>query len=192
MENKFFTFIKPYLSFIDDGHFYRKPFRWLYILLAVLNLIFPLDVLYRAFDNRVFDSPANYVVAFLIVWLVIAFASWLSFQLWWNRKEDVKKISAEGDEYIATPGVSHFIQTFGEWLGTWVGLVGGSVALITTLILGDEGRYLTRQLDYDFLESGLLFVVLMPIYGFLIIIGTRYLAEQGRALVAIADNTRKT
>lgn len=191
MENKFFTFIKPYLSFIDSGQFYRKPFSWLYIMLAILNLIVPLDVLYRAFDSRIFDAPPEFVIAFILTWLIIAFASWISFQLWWDRKEKVKKISAEGDEYMATPGVSHFVQTFGEWLGTWIGFVGGTVALLTTLLLGDEGRYLLRQLDYDFLQSGLLFVVLMPIYGFLIIIGTRYLAEQGRALTAIAANTKR-
>ena len=191
MQSKFFTFIKPYLSFIDDGHFYRKPFSWLYILIAILNLLVPLDVLYRAFDHRMFDAPANYVITFLLVWLVIAFVSWLSFQLWWDRKEKVKNITGEGDRYTATYGFAHFIQTLGEWLGTWIGLVGGSVALLTSVILGDEGRYLTRELGYDFLQSGLLFIVLMPIYGFLIVVGTRYLAEQGRALVTIANNTEK-
>jgi len=192
MENKFFTFIKPYLSYIDSGEFYRKPFAWLYMLLAILNLLLPLDVLYRAFDNRVFDAPPKFVLAFILTLLVITFASWISFQLWWDRKEKVKKISTEGDEYMATPGVAHFVQTFGEWFGTWIGFVGGAVALLTTLILGDEGRYLLRQLDYDFLQSGLLFVVLMPIYGFLIVIGSRYLAEQGRALTAIANNTKRS
>lgn len=191
MQSKFFTFIKPYLSFIDKGHFYRKPFSWLYMLLAILNLLVPLDVLYRAFDNRMFDAPANYVITFILVWLVIAFVSWLSFQLWWDRKEKVKHITGVGDRYTATHGFAHFIQTLGEWLGTWIGLVGGSVALLTSVVLGDEGRYLTRELGYDFLQSGLLFIVLMPIYGFLIVVGTRYLAEQGRALVSIANNTRK-
>jgi len=41
------------------------------------------------------------------------------------------------------------------------------------------------------LKSGWLFTILMPIYGFLIIVTTRFLAEQFRALASIANNTRK-
>jgi len=191
MDNKFFTFIKPYLSFIDNGHLYRKPFSWLYTLLAVVNLILPLYIFYQAADNRIFDLPAKFIIVFLLVWIIIAFASWVSFQLWWDRKSKVISTSSEGDEFVATPVFSHLIQTIGEWLGTWIGIVGFSVALLTTLILGDEGYYLSRQLGLGFMKTGFLFIILMPIYGFLIIVATRFLAEQFRALSSIANNTRK-
>ena len=191
MDNKFFKFIKPYLSFIDNGHLYRKPFSWLYTLLAVVNLILPIYIFYKAVDNNIFDAPAKFVIVFLLVWLIIAFASWVSFQLWWDRKTKVTTTSVEGDEFVATPVFSHLIQTLGEWLGTWIGIVGFSVALLTTIILGDEANYLSYQIGIPFLESGFLFVILMPIYGFLIIVGTRFLAEQFRALSSIANNTRK-
>jgi len=191
MDNKFFTFIKPYLSFIDNGHLYRKPFSWLYTLLAVVNLILPIYIFYKAVDNNIFDTPAKFVIVFLLVWLIIAFASWVSFQLWWDRKTKVTTTSVEGDEFVATPVFSHLIQTLGEWLGTWIGIVGFSVALLTTIILGDEANYLSYQIGIPFLKTGFLFVVLMPIYGFLIIVGTRFLAEQFRALSSIANNTRK-
>ena len=92
---------------------------------------------------------------------------------------------------MATPVFSHFIQTIGEWLGTWIGIVGFSVALLTTLILGDEGYYLSSQLGLGFMKTGVLFIILMPVYGFLIIVATRFLAEQFRALSSIANNTRK-
>lgn len=191
MDNKFFTFIKPYLSFIDNGHLYRKPFSWLYSLLAVINLILPIYIFYKAVDNNIFDTPAKFVIVFLLVWIIIAFASWVSFQLWWDRKTKVTTTSVEGDEFVATPVFSHLIQTLGEWLGTWIGIVGFSVALLTTIILGDEADYLSYQIGIPFLETGFLFVILMPIYGFLIIVGTRFLAEQFRALSSIANNTRK-
>jgi hypothetical protein len=191
MENKFFTFIKPYLSFIDNGHLYRKPFCWLYTLLAVINLILPIYIFYQAADNGIFDAPAKFIIVFLLVWIIIAFASWISFQLWWDRKSKVITTSSEGDEFVATPVFSHLIQTIGEWLGTWIGIVGFSVALLTTLILGDEGYYLSRQLGLGFMKTGFLFIILMPIYGFLIIVATRFLAEQFRALSSIANNTRK-
>lgn len=191
METKFFTFIKPYLSFIDNGHLYRKPFSWLYTLLAFVNLIIPVIIFAQAVDNRIFDAPAKFIILFLLVWIIIAFASWISFQLWWDRKSKVITTSSEGDEFVATPVFSHLIQTIGEWLGTWIGIVGFSVALLTTLILGDEGYYLSRQLGLGFMETGFLFIILMPIYGFLIIVATRFLAEQARALSSIANNTRK-
>ncbi len=191
MDNKFFTFIKPYLSFIDNGDLYRKPFSWLYALLAIINLIVPIYVFYQAVDNHIFDAPAKFVIVFLLVWVIIAFAGWLSFQLWWDRKSKVISTSNVGDEFVATPVFSHLIQTIGEWLGTWIGIVGFSVALLTTLILGDEGYYLSRQLGLGFMKTGFLFIILMPVYGFLIIVATRFLAEQFRALSSIANNTRK-
>lgn len=191
MDNKFFTFIKPYLSFIDNGDLYRKPFSWLYALLAIINLIVPIYVFYQAVDNHIFNAPAKFVIVFLLIWIIIAFAGWLSFQLWWDRKSKVISTSNIGDEFVATPVFSHLIQTIGEWLGTWIGIVGFSVALLTTLILGDEGYYLSRQLGLGFMKTGFLFIILMPVYGFLIIVATRFLAEQFRALSSIANNTRK-
>lgn len=191
MNNKFLTFIKPYLSYIDNGHLYRKPFSWLYAILAIINLIFPIIVLYQAIDNNIFKAEGKFIVVFLLVWLVIAFAGWLSFQLWWDRRSKVNTSSAQGDEFVATPVFSHLTQTIGEWLGTWIGIVGFSVALFTTIFLGDEGSFLIRQLGIGFMETGVFFIVLMPIYGFLIIVVTRFLAEQFRALASIANNTRQ-
>jgi len=191
MDNKFLTFIKPYLSFIDNGHLYRKPFSWLYTILAIINLILPLYIFYMAADNNIFDSPAKFIIVFLLLWVIIAFAGWVSFQLWWDRKSKIIDTSVEGDEFVATPVFSHLIQTIGEWLGTWIGIVGFGFALLTTIILGDDGYYLSRQIGLDFMETGWLFVVLMPIYGFLIIVVTRFLAEQFRALASIANNTKK-
>jgi hypothetical protein len=163
----------------------------LYSLLAIVNLIFPIYIFFKAVDNNIFDTPAKFVIVFLLVWIIIAFASWVSFQLWWDRKTKVTTTSVEGDEFIATPVFSHLIQTLGEWLGTWIGIVGFSVALLTTIILGNEENYLSYQIGIPFLKTGFLFVILMPIYGFLIIVCTRFLAEQFRALSSIANNTRK-
>lgn len=191
MDNKFFTFINPYLSFIDNGNLYRKPFSWLYALLAVINIFCPIYIFYKAVDNHIFDAPAKFVFVFLIIWLIISFASWISFQLWWDRKSKVTHTSSEGDEFVATPVFSHLIQTLGEWIGTWVGIVGFSVALLATLILGNDANRLSHEIGIPFLKAGFAFVILMPVYGFLIIVVSRFFAEQFRALSSIANNTRK-
>ena len=158
---------------------------------AIINLLLPLYIFYMAVDNNIFDSSAKFIIVFLLVWVIIAFAGWVSFQLWWDRKSKIIDTSVEGDEFVATPVFSHLIQTIGEWLGTWVGIVGFGSALLTTIILGDEGSYFSRQIGVDFLGTGWLFIVLMPIYGFLIIVATRFLAEQFRALASIANNTKE-
>lgn len=191
MDNKFFSFIKPYLSFIDNGHLYRRPFSWLYVILAIINLLAPFYVFYQAAKNNIFDAQGKVIIVFLLVWLIIVFAGWVSFQLWWDRKSNLISTSLEGDEFVATPVFSHLIQTLGEWLGTWIGIVGFSVALLSTIFLGDEGYNLIRQLGLGFIKTGFLFIILMPIYGFLIIVAARFLAEQFRALASIANNTSK-
>ena len=38
MNNKLFTFLAPLLGYIDNGRFFREPFRWLYVIFAVLKL----------------------------------------------------------------------------------------------------------------------------------------------------------
>ena len=191
MENKLLTFIRPYLSFIDNGHFFRKPFRWLYTLLAIVNLLIPIYVFYQASDNRIFDSPAKFVIVFLLLWVIVAFAGWVGFQLWWDRKSKIDMSSTAGDEFIATPALSHFIQTLGEWIGTWIGLVGFGFALLTTIILGDEGYDIEESLGIPYLNTGWMAILTMPIVGFLIIVFSRFLAEQIKALSAIANNTKK-
>jgi hypothetical protein len=63
--------------------------------------------------------------------------------------------------------------------------------LLTTIILGDEGNSLGRSLGIPYLNTGWMAILIMPIVGFLIIVFSRFLAEQIKALSAIANNTKK-
>lgn len=189
MGNSLRAFVKNYLSYIDNGHLFRKPFSWLYGLLAIINLAFPVYIGYQAWSFGLLRLVARDRVVFVLVWIIVAIVSWLSFQLWWDRKTKVTTTSTEGDEFVATPVFSHLIQTLGEWLGTWLAIVGFTVALFT-LILGDDTQVLW-VLGLGFIEADASYIVLWPVYGFLIIVVTRFLAEQFRALSSIANNTRK-
>jgi hypothetical protein len=132
------------------------------------------------------------VLIFLLLWAGVGFASWVSFQLWWDRKSKLELTSTEGDDFVATPVFSHLIQTFGEWIGTWIGIVGFLSALITTVFLGEDGRYLLNAIGLDFLSAGFIYIIGMPFIGFMIIVFSRFLAEQFRALSSIANNTKKS
>ncbi len=190
MQSKFFTFIRPYLAYLDSGDFYRKPFGWLYFLIAVLNLNFPIYILLQAIDSDLFDLPAKSVAVLMLVWLIILFAGWVSFQIWWDRRSKVVATSVEGADFVATPAYCHFIQTLGEWLGTWIGIVGFLVALLVRLLLeSEEGELLNEVIPVA--NMALLQIFLMPVVGFLIIVSTKFIAEQSAALAVIANNTRK-
>lgn len=191
MQSKFFTFIAPYLAFIDSGKFFRRPFSWLYAIMAIINLVLPFYVLYHAINSGIFRTQVRFVLVFILVWFAVALACWIGFQIWWDRKSKLSFTSVTGDDFITTPVFSHFIQTMGEWLGTWIAVVGFIFSLLATIFLGREGYLLSRQMGLGFFNIGLLSIILMPVYGYLIIIVSRFFAEQFRALVSIANNTSK-
>ncbi len=191
MDSKFFNFISPYLKFIDSGNLFRQPFGWLYTLMAALNLLLPFYVLYQAIANHIFQLPAKYFFGFFFAWIIIAAACWIGFQLWWDRKAKVNATSSMGDDFIVTPVFAHFIQTFGEWLGTFVAIVGTLLSVFASIFLGGQGSMLGQSLGLGFLNIGFSAIIIMPIMGFIIIVVSRFLAELCRALAAIANNTRR-
>lgn len=189
-DNKFFNFIKPFLNYIDEGNLYKKPFGWLYIIIAVINLLIPLFIIIRLINVGLFNGPFKEVLVIILVWLSITFAGWISFQIWWDRKSTVLGIGSERDEFVATPVFAHFIKTLGESMGTWVAIVGFLLALMTTIILGGEGTSISRELGIEFLGSGAIFIILSPVIGFLIIVLFKFISELISALSAIANNTK--
>lgn len=191
MENIFFTFIKPFLNYIDNGHFFRKPFVWLYTIFAILSLLFPVYALIIGIGSDVFKMPAKIIIFFILLLILLALASWIGFQLWWDRKSKIAEISDIGDEYIATPVFAHFILTSGEWLGLFVAIIGFGGSLLALIFLGEDAAYVARQIEIPLLKTGATALISAPITGFIIIVVARFLSEQVRALAAIAQNTKK-
>jgi hypothetical protein len=185
MKGKFFDFIKPAIDLVDNGSFFKRPFSWLYLVFAVLNLLMPLFILYQAIQFKAFSGGFKFVASFVLMWIFVAAASWVGFQIWWNRKDKVLESSSDSDEFVSTPVFTHFIQSFGEWLGSFIAIAGFGVALVST-IFGTGGIP-----GLDMLGGGFINIILAPLQGFLIIIVFRFIAEQARALVQIANNTKK-
>ena len=146
-----------------------------------------------AINNDLFRyGGGRMIAAFILVWLVIAFVSWLGFQIWWNRREKVYAAATAHDDFVAIPVFSHFIQTFGEWAGMFVGIGGALLTLIAAIFLNGDASMLRMMGTGAFFGSGsLIYIVLNPIYGFIIVVVTRAAAETFRALAAIANNTKK-
>jgi len=181
----FFNYSVPYLDFIRKGEF----FTFIYFIMAVINLILPFVILYKVIDSGFFRADAKYIFTFILSWFVIVFACWIGFQIWWNRRTKIAVIAAS--EFVATPVFSEIFQTFGEWLGTFIGIVGAGIGLIATIALGNEASYIFETIGMGFLGYGAMVIIIGPVFGFFIIIISRFLAEQLRILAALANNTKE-
>ena len=182
----FFNFSKPYLDFIGKG----KIFGFVYYIMAIINLLFPLGVISTAIEKRAFSYGAKFAFALILSWLVIAFASWIGFQLWWNRRTKIANLASS--EFIATICFSDIFQTFGEWIGTMLGIIGVGVGLLASIFLRNDARYLFQIIGLDFMATYGPVVIIFggPIVGFFIIIISRFLAEQFRLFASLANNSK--
>ena len=181
----FFTFSRPYLEFIGK----EKLFGLVYIVMAVINLIIPFVTLYQVIDSGFFRYGAKYVFAFIFTWLVIVFACWIGFQLWWDRRK--KATDSGSSEFIAIPNFSDILQTFGEWLGTLIGIIGAGGGLIAFIFLGNDLNYLFQIIGLGFMRFGVAVIIIGPVIGFFIIIIFRFFAELLRVMAALANNTKE-
>ena len=184
-DNPFFNFAKPYFDFIEKGRVYIL----VYIVMALLSLMLPLVIIFIVIKLGFLQyADTKVVVAFMLSLLVIAFASWIGFQLWWNRKSGLDKF--ESADFIATPVISEILQTLGEWLGTLTCIIGAGVGIIITVLLWDVSEYSVANLGFGAINIGPLMLVGGPILGFFEIITFRFIAEQLRIFSALANNTR--
>ena len=333
MKNRFLTFIKPYLTVIDNGFFFRKPFSWLYVFFAALSLIAPIYLIFNAFSlnsaynsrekcrekfeivsqqfevikqkynsavqianqsrsevqtalqncnqaNRNIQYYSNYyqnykqeydnaqnqskqwlakyreaetksnastqesvklkpeydkmslefnqtnqeyqvtidkynslapkgafhtagikvkaIMALLVFSLLAIFIGMVNFQIFWDRKSKMNTTSNENDEFTAIPAVAHFIQTIGESIGTYAGIMGTFTILIAIgfkVCFGSYGLGKLFIIDIENLSNNLIagipYILLPIIVGFMTIVLFRVIGEAIKAIVVIANNTRK-
>jgi hypothetical protein len=185
-ESPFFVFSRPYLDFIGKG----KIFNLVYFVMAGINLLLPFVIIFKVADSGIFQyGGAKLIVAFIFAWLVIAFACWIGFQLWIDRREKIAGVVSS--EFMVTLIFSEIIRTFGEWLGTLAGIIGAGVGLITSIFLGEDAEYLFSAMGMDFMSAGFMMVIIGPVTGFFIIIVFRFLAEQLRLLASLVNNTKE-
>lgn len=189
MKGNFLMFAAPIFNSIDSGLFFKRPFMWLYIIIAILNWLVPVYFIIRLLDNSYLfeNGDSKIVIGIGLILLGSLLASWLGFQLWWHRKDKLKETSSHGDEFVATPVFAHLFQTIGEWLGIWIFVIGLVVGVVALFGSSDAAYALGLQ---AFSSLGFATILLAPIASFFVILLFRFLAEQFRALAAIGNNTR--
>jgi hypothetical protein len=192
MYEKLFNFIRPYLFFLDKGSFNDKTFNWLYSLFAIINLMLPIYIFNIAINSKVFDSKVSGTFAFILIWILISLVGWFSFRHWWTCKEKIIANSLNGSEFETTLVISNFVKTFGEWIGSIIGVVFFGVSLLTNIFLGEAGERFLFEIGLDFIYLGFISTVLMPIFGLLIIVITRFISEQIHARAIVHTSSSAT
>jgi len=180
--NPFFGFSRPYLNFIGKG----AIFGFVYLIMAVVSLLLPFFVIYLVVDSGFLgEVGGRAVIAFIFSWLVIAFACWIGFQLWWNRRKQVAEVAES--EFVAIPICAGILRTFGEWLGTLIGVAGFGVGLIASIVLGNYMRMLE---GYFGIPGGPAIIFTGPVTGFFLLVFFRLLAELLKVAAALANNAK--
>lgn len=70
MKRKLFSFIRPSLTLLDSGKFFRKPFEWFYAVIAILSLLAPIIMVFttiwwnNAYHNKM-ESQKLYQEVFI-------------------------------------------------------------------------------------------------------------------------------
>lgn len=194
------------LSQIDCGKFFIVPMRWLYILLAWINFLAPLALLYyyyQLIDSgilRFVDGwPKMMGILFCVVFFILVLAlAYGNYLFWQNRCAKLDKVVSEGEEMVAIPLISDLVKSLGEIGGINMAVVGPSfvilVYLFAVLTGVDALGWVSGDKYVEIVFKGLLivalYVVVSIVIGFLIVLLTRFLAEQIRLLVRISNDVR--
>ncbi len=188
---QFQQIINAFLTYIDSGRIFREPFKWLYMLASFSSALFPIIIIFLAFKHGLFEGPFKIVLAFLLIWIFMLVAGAVGCLIWWDRKDKVSNLTTGEQEFVASPVFAHYIQTAGEVFAIYMAVVGTGISLISGVFLSGDGYELNSVLPFN-PSIGFLGVFAFPVLGYLILVFTRFIAEQIKALATIANNTRKT
>ncbi|MDE6369647.1 MAG: hypothetical protein K2K94_10470, partial [Muribaculaceae bacterium] len=180
---KILNLIDPALKYIDSGSFFRQPFKWLYYVLGILNILIPIWLINITSDIAKYASGK--IVTCLVLLIIISVPlAFFGAMIWIKRGNNLNNDASNNSRFIAIPILANLIQTMGEWLGYMIG-VGGFIAVLLLLLFGGG------ELSY-YLPVGASFAMLIvyPIIGFLIILVARFIAENFLAIASIANNTQ--
>lgn len=178
-----FDYINLFLNYIDSGKFFRQPFKWLYYIIGVLNICFPIALINSISEYWSYlDGKMKAGCVMLVIFILIVAA--ICCVIWFQRAGDIKRDARNDARFIALPVIANYIQTIGESLGVLVGL-GGFFVGLTVILFGEDLKYILSVA-----EAGGFMIVLSPIVGYLVVVFFRSIAELNLALASIANNTK--
>jgi len=161
--------VKQYLKFIDNNVLFKKPISCLF---AALGLLFPLFVLGLFIQSGIFDyfiqiNAVKYIAASILILLILGFAGVFGALIWWHRR-----IKCD-DGPKAYPNFRRFIQTVGEWLGTFLAISVFGTVLVLLILMSDDYSLIADALPFPIPGISIVTAFYGPIAGFIVIIVTR-------------------
>lgn len=190
------------VDLLDDGSFFRQPWRAVYrglaILLGVGGIVAALAVLGSAVYGCVKLYEADqYVPAVLgmqvgvLAGLACLFVGFFLARLWWTRADDLDQHTEGHRVFLAGPIVAHVFRTLTEALGSAAGFIGVlSFLVIWPLANGLDDIPFVGGWLRSMVGPSPLVLVAAPVGGFLTMMLGRWFAEGIEVLFAIANNTR--
>ncbi|MBD5297979.1 MAG: hypothetical protein HDS21_07885 [Bacteroides sp.] len=187
MDSKFFNLIRPLTNYIDSGRFFSQPLQCIYYVFGILCLLIPFYVIYELADWGFFSyANGKELLSFFVVIIGLLGVCILCFLLWFNRAEKLSTLLSPNSKFVAVPAVANLIQTGGEVFGIFMGVFGFYCSLFYLLL---DTRFFF--IPNDIYHLGIMGVIVMPIFGYVIVVGSRYLAELVLSIADIANNTDK-
>ena len=157
--------IQPFLYFLDNNVLFRKPVS---CLAAITSLLIPVSVLVLFIQFEVFKSnDVGLVFACIFILAVFIFAGFFGALIWWYRRI----IRDDGNDWYKN--IRCFIQTSGEWLGTFTAISVFGIVIILTIFMSENYSAITGYLPFPVPPLNVALALAGPVAGFIIIIGTK-------------------
>lgn len=174
----FLSSFSPLINWLKSGNIFKQPVALFYVLIGIGALLAPFVTLIQLSDIFSYGS-ASMIVALIFIFLIMLVGGFFGIRYWIERSSDLSQITSADDQFVATPVISHLIQCWGEFFGTYVMTVG-SLSFLVLLMFN------VPQIPAAFSD-----VVSCVIGGFMMILVSRVIAELISAICAIANNTKK-
>lgn len=181
--NKLSSLVDIFLDWSNSPKKFLKIFQILiYYTPAVLTPVAGLYSLVQIFDIPMFGLTHIGLI------LTVILASFFVFRVYWSRAKDFLS-SSQGNDFFIIPAISHLIKTLGEVAFTICATSPIAFVFMQFDVLFRGGGY--GSIGPDFGSVVIIGVIAVPLYGYGLMIASKFVAESLSALAAIANNTAR-
>jgi len=167
--------VKEYLGFLDNNVVFKKPVS---CLAAFGSFLIPVFVLSLFIRFEIFKAgDVNIIFASILIVIIFTLAGVFGALIWWQRRIT----RDEGPKFYVN--FRRFVQTTGEWLGTFSAITVFGVILVLAIFLSEKYQYIAGFLPFSLPRINILMAFSGLVGGFFIIIATKILLFLLDALV---------
>lgn len=179
--------LSPLMRSFDNGRFFLSTAKTLIDIVVTTFLLSQPFQAYLLMENHSLAGSTKeektIELISAIIWVIIAA---FSFGYWMKRNKKLDRLFGSSDEFVVLPMSTYILQWIGEWLGI-VLIIGGIFAVVVSSLGVETSSFTLNVITYYGWMGGIIAILLSVIVIFVF----RLIAEKLRALVAIANNTKR-